>query len=137
MGGRRNDTPRNRAVRLGNPDAAGWALRRFLYQGPANAGATVFRYILQEWLPASAYMLDNRPHFEVLGEKYTNEGSASEEGIWIPIQLRSAYSLPNRLLACPKSSACFQFHRFLTICRAFAGLNLKLVVVVAHPRRLQ
>lgn len=53
----------------------------FLYQGPANAGATVFRYILQEWLPASAYMLDNRPHFEVLGEKYTNEGSASEEEI--------------------------------------------------------
>ncbi|MDO7883731.1 GyrI-like domain-containing protein [Hymenobacter cheonanensis] len=62
----------------------------FLYQGPANAGDTVFSYILQEWLPASCYALDGRPHFEVLGEKYSNEDPASEEEIWIPIKLRSA-----------------------------------------------
>ena len=57
----------------------------FHYKGnPANA-AEVFRYILQEWLPQSGYELDNRPHFEVLGEKYNNGSDESEEEIWIPI----------------------------------------------------
>lgn len=57
----------------------------FYYKGnPANA-AEVFRYILQEWLPQSGYELDNRPHFEVLGEKYNNDSDESEEEIWIPI----------------------------------------------------
>lgn len=59
----------------------------FHYNGnPAN-GAEVFRYILQDWLPKSDYQLDNRPHFEVLGEKYKNGRDDSEEEIWIPIKL--------------------------------------------------
>lgn len=58
----------------------------FLYKGAANDGARVFQYILQTWLPASAYTLDDRPHFELLGEKYKNNASDSEEEIWIPIQ---------------------------------------------------
>jgi AraC family transcriptional regulator len=60
----------------------------FQYRGPASGGPGVFRYIMQEWLPASAYVLDERPHFEVLGEKYQNEGPHSEEEIWIPIKLK-------------------------------------------------
>ncbi|GAB3636372.1 hypothetical protein GCM10027422_19620 [Hymenobacter arcticus] len=66
----------------------------FMYQGPASAGDTIFRYILQEWLPGSAYVLDDRPHFEVLGEKYSNEDPASEEEIWIPIKLKPAQPAP-------------------------------------------
>lgn len=58
----------------------------FSYRGPASNGASVFRYILTDWLPASPYALDNRPHFEVLGDKYRNEDPASEEEIWIPIK---------------------------------------------------
>ena len=58
----------------------------FHYKGnPAN-GAEVFRYILLEWLPQSGYELDDRPHFEVLGEKYKNGSDDSEEEIWIPVK---------------------------------------------------
>lgn len=58
----------------------------FQYKGnPAN-GAEVFRYILTEWLPQSGYTLDNRPHFEVLGEKYKNGSDDSEEAIYIPVK---------------------------------------------------
>ncbi len=37
-------------------------------------------------LPNSEYELENRPHFEVLGEKYKNNDPNSEEEIWIPIK---------------------------------------------------
>ena len=57
----------------------------FHYKGNTANAAEVFRYILQEWLPQSGYELDNRPHFEVLGEKYSNCSDESEEEIWIPI----------------------------------------------------
>lgn len=57
----------------------------FQYKGnPAN-GAEVFGYILTEWLPQSGYVLDNRPHFELLGEKYKNGSNDSEEAIYIPV----------------------------------------------------
>jgi AraC family transcriptional regulator len=35
-------------------------------------------------LPGSEYFLDNRPHFEVLGDKYKNNDPTSEEEIWKP-----------------------------------------------------
>lgn len=58
----------------------------FYYKGnPANT-AQVFSYIMREWLPQSGYTLDNRPHFEVLGEKYKNGSNESEEEIWIPVR---------------------------------------------------
>ncbi|MBQ4916224.1 GyrI-like domain-containing protein [Maribacter sp. MMG018] len=57
----------------------------FDYKGMPN-DATIFTYIFQEWLPHSGYQLANRPHFEVLGDKYKNNDPNSEEQIWIPIQ---------------------------------------------------
>jgi AraC family transcriptional regulator len=57
----------------------------FAYKGASN-DSRIFQYIFMTWLPNSAYQLDNRPHFEVLGEKYKNNDPASEEEIWIPIQ---------------------------------------------------
>ncbi len=45
----------------------------------------IFQYIYSTWLPASGFALDNRPHFEVLGEKYKQGSPDSEEEIWIPI----------------------------------------------------
>jgi len=59
----------------------------FLYKGAASAAAPAFDYIFKTWLPASKYILDNRPHFEILGEKYKNESPDSEEEIWIPVKL--------------------------------------------------
>ena len=56
----------------------------FNYRG-SGKNMAVFQYILESWLPASGYKLDNRPHFEVLGEKYRHDSLDSEETIWIPV----------------------------------------------------
>ena len=58
----------------------------FIQHGAANTGHKTFRYIFETWLPDSEYTLDNRPHFEILGEKYKNDDPDSEEEIWIPIK---------------------------------------------------
>ena len=57
----------------------------FLYKG-LSTDTSIFRYIFEEWLVNSEYLLDNRPHFEILGEKYKNNDPSSEEEIWIPIK---------------------------------------------------
>lgn len=57
----------------------------FHYQGSSN-DPRIFQYIYGTWIPNSPYRLDDRPHFEVLGEKYKNNDPASEEEIWIPIK---------------------------------------------------
>ena len=57
----------------------------FNYKGLSSDPA-IFKYIYGTWLPNSNYCLDNRPHFEILGEKYKNNDSTSEEEIWIPIR---------------------------------------------------
>ena len=56
----------------------------FDYKG-SSTDSRIFQYIYTTWLPASEYVLDNRPPFEVLGEKYKNNDASSEEEIWIPI----------------------------------------------------
>lgn len=58
----------------------------FHYKGPASAGAKMFQYIFQTWLPNADYVLDNRPHFELLGSKYKNDDPLSEEEFWIPVK---------------------------------------------------
>lgn len=57
----------------------------FEYKG-LNSDSSIYQYIFGIWLPGSEYFLDNRPHFEILGDKYKNNDSASEEEIWIPIK---------------------------------------------------
>ena len=57
----------------------------FDYKG-LNTDDAIYRYIYREWIPNSDYDLDDRPHFEILGEKYKNGDSDSEEEIWIPIK---------------------------------------------------
>jgi AraC family transcriptional regulator len=56
----------------------------FDYKG-LSTDHRIFEYIFGTWLPNSDYVLDNRPHFEVLGPKYKNNDPSSEEEIWIPI----------------------------------------------------
>jgi len=66
----------------------------FEYHGSSEKAEEIFRYILQTWLPRSPFVLDDRPHFEILGEKYKNNSPDSEEEIWIPVKPRSSpYSL--------------------------------------------
>jgi predicted transcriptional regulator YdeE len=58
----------------------------FSYKGAASTGTKTFQYIFGTWIPSSIYTVDNRPHFEILGEKYKHEDPNSEEEIWIPIR---------------------------------------------------
>jgi AraC family transcriptional regulator len=60
----------------------------FVYKGPASAASQLYQHILADWLPRSEYLLDNRPHFAVMGAKYKNEDPNSEEEIWIPVKLK-------------------------------------------------
>ncbi len=57
----------------------------FDYKG-ASEDNSIFHYIFGSWLPNSEYLLDDRPHFEVLGDKYKNNNPDSEEEIWLPIK---------------------------------------------------
>lgn len=58
----------------------------FMHKGSAKTGQGTFQYIFETWLPNSCYLLDNRPHFEILGAKYINDDPCSEEELWIPVK---------------------------------------------------
>lgn len=57
----------------------------FDYKG-SSTDMSIFQFIFGTWIPKSDYNLDDRPHFEILGEKYKNADPDSEEEIWIPIK---------------------------------------------------
>ena len=59
----------------------------FPYKG-LSTDPQIFIYIFSDWLPNSDYELEERPHFEILGEKYKNDDPNSEEEIWIPIRTK-------------------------------------------------
>lgn len=60
----------------------------FKYKG-LSSDFKIYRYIFGTWLPGSEYSIDNRPHFEILGEKFKVDDPSSEEEIWIPIGPKS------------------------------------------------
>ncbi|MBN2009098.1 GyrI-like domain-containing protein, partial [candidate division KSB1 bacterium] len=60
----------------------------FDYKGPASAAPQIYEYIFRMWLPTSEYVLDDRPHFAVMGDKYKHDDPDSEEEIWIPVELK-------------------------------------------------
>lgn len=60
----------------------------FNYKGMSSGASAFYNYIYSEWVPNSDYILDDRPHFEVLGEKYKNNDPLSEEEIWIPLKAK-------------------------------------------------
>lgn len=61
----------------------------FTHEGTAKEFAKTSTYIFNEWLPDSDYNLDDRPHFEILGEDYKGpEDPDSKEDIWIPIKVK-------------------------------------------------
>jgi AraC family transcriptional regulator len=69
----------------------------FDFQGtPAEFGAAI-QFILLNWLPGSNYQLDDRPHFERLGDRYKHNDPKSEEEIWIPILIPDLHTLEKHM----------------------------------------
>lgn len=66
-------------------DLVGGKYAVFLHRGLSSDTST-FEYIFQEWLPNSDFTLDDRPHFDLLGEKTKRNDPDSEEEIWIPVK---------------------------------------------------
>jgi AraC family transcriptional regulator len=60
----------------------------FIHRGPASRAAATYEYIFRTWLPAADFVLDQRPHFAVMNEKYRHEDAASEEEVRIPVRPR-------------------------------------------------
>lgn len=58
----------------------------FTYQGDSKGIANFYKDIFESWLPNAGYAVDERPHFEILGDKYKNNDPSSEEEIWIPVR---------------------------------------------------
>ncbi len=61
----------------------------FHYKGRPSEAQGTYQYIYDTWVPNSAYELDNRPHFALMGEKYKGEDPDSEEELWIPVRERA------------------------------------------------
>jgi AraC family transcriptional regulator len=59
----------------------------FHYKG-SGTDTSIYEYIFGTWIPNSGFLLDDRPHFELLGNKYKNDDPESEEDIYIPIKLK-------------------------------------------------
>ena len=57
----------------------------FIHKG-LNTDTGTFQNIFTNWIPNSMYLVDDRPHFEILGDKYKNNDPDSEEEVWIPIK---------------------------------------------------
>lgn len=58
----------------------------FLHKG-MDASKT-YQQIMTQWLPNSGYAIDDRPHFQVMGEKYKNGSEDSEEDFYVPIKFK-------------------------------------------------
>ena len=77
-----NDIPKEMETRI----LEGGLYAVFVHQGTVKDFPRTVHYIFNEWLPNSKYELDQRPHFELLGEKYIPNDKNSEEEVWIPIK---------------------------------------------------
>jgi AraC family transcriptional regulator len=60
----------------------------FIHKGPVHEGQKTYEHIFKTWLPNSDFMLDNRPHLAIMGEKYKHNDPESEEEIAIPIRYK-------------------------------------------------
>jgi len=61
----------------------------FLHKGLASLFSETLNFIHAKWLPNSEFKLDDRPHFEIMGDKYFGpEHPDSIEEVWVPISLK-------------------------------------------------
>lgn len=68
----------------------GGAYAVFIHRGPMSTFQQTLGYIHGQWLPNSEFELDERPHFELLGDHYLGPNNPdSEEEVWVPIKSRA------------------------------------------------
>jgi AraC family transcriptional regulator len=60
----------------------------FEFNGAAAEFAPALSHIYGVWLPNSEFLLDDRPHFEVLPPSYHPFNVSNQEEIWIPVKLK-------------------------------------------------
>jgi AraC family transcriptional regulator len=60
----------------------------FIVKGDVIEFRKTVEYIYSTWIFNSEYALEDRPHFEILGEKYNYNHIDSEEEFWIPIKAK-------------------------------------------------
>ena len=60
----------------------------FNYKGLPKDFPVFMGNIFTEWLPNSGYILDQREHFQILGDKYKHNDPNSEEEVCVPIKNR-------------------------------------------------
>jgi len=58
----------------------------FTIRGTAADFIGSARKIYTDWLPASGYDLDDRPHITVMGDSYVPDDPASVEEFWVPVR---------------------------------------------------
>ncbi len=60
----------------------------FAHRGAADSFHQIFQFIFGVLMPNSQYKLDQREHFEILGDNYNPFDPNAEEEIWIPIKAK-------------------------------------------------
>jgi AraC family transcriptional regulator len=63
----------------------GGAFVTFILKGEKPTLTENYNYLINDWLPKEGYRIDNRAHFQVMGDKYKRNDPNSEEEVWIPI----------------------------------------------------
>lgn len=61
----------------------------YVHKGLASEFQASYQ-IFKKWLDLSEYVIDHRPHLQVMGAKYRNMDPNSEEDVWIPIKKKIA-----------------------------------------------
>lgn len=62
----------------------------FVHTGPVHTAPATFQYIFTDWMPQSEFVVDQRPHFEIMTEQYRPESEDSTEELYIPVRRRGA-----------------------------------------------
>ena len=77
----------------GNEDFESFELQEgeyavFLHKGLPSDFPKTMGFIMGQWLPNSEFVLDTRPHFELITGNYKPNDPEAEEEVWIPVRMR-------------------------------------------------
>ena len=71
-----------------------------IFKGTPQEFSELYKYIITKWLPEKKFKLDQREHFQILGEKYKNNDPNSEEEVFIPLWVHGDTTLDDLFGMC-------------------------------------